>query len=65
VLIVEEAKRGRIPTVKLVQVVGLKAPPASEASAEAMLAKRIRDEIERVLDRQADLAIDSKLKSGG
>ena len=65
VLLVEADKVGSIPAVKLVQVVGIKAPPAAEAAAKAMNAQRIRTHIDGMLDRQADLAIDTKLKSGG
>ena len=65
VLVVEDGGEAAIPSVKLIQVVGAKPAPAAEPAAQAQNAERIRGVIEGVLERQADLAIDTQLKSGG
>lgn len=65
VMVVESTQSGNIPSVKLVQVVGLTVPPVAETAAQSKHAESLRSHIEGLLNRQADLAIDSKLKSGG
>lgn len=65
VVLAEGSADADIPTVKLVQVVGVKPAPAAEPAIQMQNAQRVRMAIEGILDRQNDLALDTKLKSGG
>jgi hypothetical protein len=65
VMLAEGTSAGAEPTVKLVQVVGYKDAGALDDKALGENAQRVRQVVEGVISRQADLAIDGKLQSGG